>query len=89
MERGNSEIEGYEIPVHRSLTRPILMAGVPREVMILNLTLGAALTFGLETLWVLPFNLVIHLSFVSACKHDPEIFEVLRTHIWQADELEV
>ena len=82
-------VQGFEVPVHRSLTKPILMAGVPREVMILNATLGAVLVFGLGTFWVLPFNLVIHLGFVSLCKHDPEMFEVLRAHLWQSDELEV
>lgn len=84
----NRKVDGFEVPVHRSLTKPILMAGVPREVMILNATLGTALAFGLTTLWVLPFNLIIHLSFVSACRNDPEIFEVLRAHLWQKSKLE-
>ena len=29
-------IEGFEIPVHRALTEPILLGGAPRAVAILN-----------------------------------------------------
>ena len=36
-------IEGFRIPVHRSLTQPIMMAGAPRAATILNGTLAAAL----------------------------------------------
>lgn len=86
---GTSKPEGYEIPVHRSLTVPLLMGGVPREVMILNATMTAALIFGLGTLWVLPFTLVVHLGFVTACRHDPKIVEVGKRHIWQKSKLEV
>ena len=34
-------IEGYSIPIHRSLTEPLLMAGAPRGVFLtLTATLG-------------------------------------------------
>ena len=36
-------MEGFEIPIHRSLTQPIMIGGVPREIAILNGTLSAAL----------------------------------------------
>ena len=44
-------IEGYEIPLHRALTEPILMGGAPRTVAIVNGTLTAALGLGLQ-LWL-------------------------------------
>jgi hypothetical protein len=34
-------IAGFEAPVHRALTEPILLAGAPRAVAILNGTLSA------------------------------------------------
>ena len=42
---------GYSVPVHRSLTAPILLAGAPRLATIVNGTLAAALGIGLQ-LWV-------------------------------------
>ena len=34
---------GYEVPLHRSLTEPVLIAGAPRSFTILNGTLAAAI----------------------------------------------
>lgn len=80
---------GYEIPVHRSLTTPLMLGGVPREVAVVNGTFAAAFVFGFGTLWLLPLSLIVHLGFVSACRHDPEIAEVLVRHFRQKDVLEV
>jgi Type IV secretory pathway, VirB3-like protein len=44
-------IAGFEMPVHRALTEPILLAGVPRSVAIINGTLAAAVGLGLR-LWL-------------------------------------
>ena len=33
-------IEGFEIPLHRALTEPILLGGAPRSVAILNVRDG-------------------------------------------------
>ena len=42
---------GFDAPVHRALTEPILIAGAPRAVAILNGTLAAAVGLGLR-LWI-------------------------------------
>ena len=39
-------IPGFEAPVHRALTEPILLGGAPRAVAILNGTLSAAIGLG-------------------------------------------
>ena len=44
-------IPGYEVPMHRSLTEPVLIAGAPRSFTILNGTLSAAVGLGLR-LWI-------------------------------------
>ena len=44
-------IQGFEVPLHRSLTEPILLAGAPRSLAILIGTLAAALGLGLR-LWI-------------------------------------
>jgi len=40
--------EGFEAPLHRALTEPILLGGAPRTVAIANGTLGAAIGLGLQ-----------------------------------------
>src|SRR3546814_9288170 len=42
---------GFEVPLHRSLTEPILLGGAPRTVAIANGTLAAAVGLGLQ-LWI-------------------------------------
>ncbi len=44
----HQDISGFSIPVHRSLTEPILMGGAPRGAAILNGTIAAALGLGLQ-----------------------------------------
>lgn len=44
--------EGYVIPLRTSLTRPILMGGVPRAFAIMNATISAAIAFGLHQPWI-------------------------------------
>ena len=74
--------EGYEIPLHRSLTEPILMGGAPRSAAILNGTFAAALGLGLQ-LWVLGilYWIVAHGICVFAAKRDPKFLEVLIRHV--------
>ena len=43
--------EGFEIPVRRSLTEPVLMAGAPRTAAIAIGTVAAAVGLGLQ-LWI-------------------------------------
>ncbi|MDB2438757.1 VirB3 family type IV secretion system protein [Hellea sp.] len=81
-------IEGFNIPVHRSVTQPIMMAGAPRAATILNGTLAAALSLGLQ-LW--PVGLVIwgvsQTACVFAAKRDPLFLDVLRRHLCQKSYL--
>ncbi len=80
----SSHIEGFEAPLHRSLTEPILLGGVPRGIAILNGTLAAALGLGLQVwlaglvLWLLGHSLA-----VFAAKRDPEFATVLARHLRQ------
>ena len=69
-------MEGYEIPLHRSLTEVILLGGVPRTPAILLWTTAAALGFGMQQIWVLPFAVLLHLVLVALTRRDPFFFEV-------------
>lgn len=74
-------IPGYEVPMHRSLTEPVLIAGAPRNFTILNGTLSAAVGLGLR-LWVagLVLWLVGHAVAVWVTRKDPAFLTVLSRH---------
>ena len=77
-------IEGFEIPLHRALTEPILLGGAPRSVAILNGTIAAALGIGLQ-LWIagIAFWAVGHTVAVFAAKRDTQFAAVLARHLRQ------
>ena len=75
-------IPGFVIPVHQALTEPILLAGAPRSIAILNGTLAAAIGLGLQ-LWLIGLLIWIvgHLAAVWAAKRDPLFVDVVHRHI--------
>ncbi|HVI53391.1 MAG TPA: VirB3 family type IV secretion system protein [Candidatus Sulfotelmatobacter sp.] len=79
---GHDPIAGFSVPVHRSLTDPILLGGAPRTVAIANGTLAAAIALGLR-LWIpgLALWLLGHAAAVWAAKHDAQFVEVVRRHL--------
>ena len=74
--------DGFEVPLHRALTEPILMGGAPRTVAIVNGTLAAALGLGLQ-LWVAGIVVWIigHAAAVYAARKDPAFMDVLMRHV--------
>src|SRR5690606_21033753 len=68
---------GFEVPLHRSLTEPILMGGAPRTVAIANGTLAAAVGLGLQ-LWIpgLVLWIVGHSLAVWGARLDPQFMAV-------------
>ena len=78
----SATVPGFDVPVHRALTEPILLAGAPRALAILNGTLAAAIGLGLR-LWIvgLAIWLVGHALSVWAARRDPHFVEVVRRHV--------
>ncbi|WDI31858.1 VirB3 family type IV secretion system protein [Hyphococcus flavus] len=75
-------IEGYSIPIHRSLTEPLLMAGAPRGIAIINGTIAAAVGLGMQ-MWLagIVLGLIGHAAAVYAAKNDPKFLEVGVRHL--------
>jgi type IV secretion system protein VirB3 len=75
-------VPGFYAPVHRALTEPILLAGAPRNLAIVNGTLAAAVGLGLR-LWIVgaAIWLIGHLAAVWAARRDPAFVEVARRHL--------
>ena len=73
-------------PIHLSLTRPLLLAGAERELVLVNGTLIAALIFGVGFHWT-SLTMAILLATVGrwgltrAAKHDPQLSRVYVRHI--------
>ncbi|MGH6956446.1 MAG: VirB3 family type IV secretion system protein [Caulobacteraceae bacterium] len=85
-----TDIAGFEAPVRRSLTEPILLAGAPRSVAIASGTLAAAVALGLR-LWIAGAALWIlcHGAAVWGAKRDPHFVEVSRRHLRYPSHLKV
>ena len=81
---------GFEIPLHRSLTEPLLLGGAPRTVAIANGTLAAAVGLGLQ-LWLPGLALWIagHSLAVWGARLDPQFMQVFARHIKQRVLLDV
>lgn len=79
-----AHIAGFEVPLHRALTEPILLGGAPRGIAILNGTLAAALGLGLQ-MWLagLIFWVIGHSLSVFAAKRDPDFATVIARHLRQ------
>ena len=69
--------EGFEVPLHRSLVEPMLLAGLPRTVALVLWTGVGAFAFGLHQIWVLPLGIVLHVVAAAATKADPYFFDIL------------
>ena len=75
-------IAGFEVPLHLSLTEPILLGGAPRTMAIANGTLAAAVGLGLQ-LWLpgLVLWIVGHSLAVWGARLDPQFMQVFARHI--------
>jgi len=75
-------LDGFEVPLHRSLTEPIFMAGAPRAVAIVNGTLAAAVGIGLR-MWLvgIALGMVGHVLAVWGAKADPQFMDVFARHV--------
>lgn len=69
--------DDLEVPLHRSLTQPILFAGLPRNLGLLLWTATAAVALGLHQFWVLPIAGVLHVVFATMARRDPFFFDIL------------
>ena len=69
--------DGYAWPVHRALTEPSLLAGVPRKLTILLWITTAALVFNLNQYWFLAIGVALHVAAAYLTRKDPDFFPVL------------
>lgn len=73
--------EGFSVPIHRSLTTPIMLGGLPRKIAILNSTVIIAFVVGAHNLWILPLGIFTHLVLVVLHRRDADILQVIKRNI--------
>ena len=72
-----SRPEGFDVPLHRSLIEPMLLAGIPRTVALVLWTSIGAVAFGLHQIWVVPIGIVLHGAAAAVTKSDPYFFDIV------------
>lgn len=83
-----ADVPGFEIPIHQSLTAPLMMGGVPRKYALIVWTLTAAICLGMHQLIFLPIGILAHLIGVRLAKTDPYFTDCLTRHLKQKEYLE-
>ena len=88
MTNTHQQLQGFEVPIHRSLVEPVLLGGAPRALAIVNGTIAAALGLGLQQ-WIAGLLVwsVGHSVAVLAAKRDPDFAPVLVRHLHLAGHL--
>ncbi|SUD84781.1 VirB3 family type IV secretion system protein [Stutzerimonas nitrititolerans] len=90
MTQPDQHLAGFELPLHCSLSEPILLGGAPRSVAILNGTVAAVVGLGLQ-LWLpgLALWLAGHTLAVWGARLDPQFMQVFARHIKYPSLLDV
>ncbi len=73
--------EGFRLPIHRSLTEPLTMGGIPRHIAILNGFACFALVMGAHNLWVLPLGLLSHFVLMALYRRDKHILSIIKANL--------
>jgi type IV secretion system protein VirB3 len=73
----STRLEGLEVPLHRSLVEPMLLAGLPRTVALVLWTSVGAFAFGLHQIWTLPLGIVVHVAAAAATRADPYVLDIV------------
>jgi type IV secretion system protein VirB3 len=77
-----------EVPLHRSLTEPMLLAGLPRTVALVLWTATAAFVLGLHQAWLLPVGIAAHVAAAAVTRADPYFFDIVLSALRAQKQLE-
>lgn len=80
--------DGFEVPIRKGLTSPLLIGGVPRGLFFINLIISVDLILLLHNWYLIPVPVLLHVLMVTLTKRDEEFFPILSRHIKAPDHLE-
>lgn len=72
-------------PVHKSLLEHKTIAGVDSKMAIMNGTIATAITMGLQTFYMIPIAMLIHMFLKWLTKKDPQIIKIYGQYRIYAD----
>ena len=70
------DLEELKIPVCQGLIKPLTIAGVSREAMILNVGFAASFVLAVRAWFMLPLFFFTHYLLYLACKKDPDVIKI-------------
>ena len=73
--------DGFNVPIHRSLTSKVMLGGIPRKIAILNGTVIISLVVGAHNLWILPVGFLSHMVLVALHRPDQDILTVIKRNL--------
>ncbi|WP_333595636.1 VirB3 family type IV secretion system protein [Anaerospora hongkongensis] len=76
---------GYQLPLYRSLTEQVLIAGAPKSVIVVNAMIMGIFILSLQFFWILPMNLLIHFGAIYISRHDEQFFDCFLRYIKAKD----
>jgi type IV secretion system protein VirB3 len=76
-------------PLYQGGLSRIMLAGVPRNMAILEGTLAACCVLALNSFWAIPVMVVIHALLAFLYNKDEYFVEILIRHIKEDDYLDV
>ncbi|MEM6828206.1 MAG: VirB3 family type IV secretion system protein [Pseudomonadota bacterium] len=68
-------------PIYRSVTRPQMFWGVTMNFFIINMTVSTIAWLVLNSLWVIPVPIIMHVMGYFACLREPRIFDLWITKV--------
>ena len=68
-------------PIYRSVTRPQMFWGVTMNFFIINMTVSTIAWLVLNSLWVIPVPIIMHVMGYFACLREPRIFDLWSTKV--------
>jgi type IV secretion system protein VirB3 len=71
------ETPGFCVPLHRSLTEPMLVAGVPPQIAIGLGSVTAILVLAWHFYALVPVLLIAYVAAVAVCRRDPYAFDII------------
>lgn len=73
--------KGYYLAIHKSLTDPLLIGGLPRNLCLGLWSIGVALGVMLKMYWFFVPVIITHLAVRRLTKKDPDFFQTVVCHI--------
>ena len=70
------DLEELKIPVCEGLIKPLTIAGISREAMILNVGFAASFVLAVRAWFMLPLFFFTHYLLYLACKKDPDVIKI-------------